>query len=131
MFMTHLHLYQQLCSSRRTSMQVSHGGKELIMADCTLCRGSFSISTQALGNQCGSPMNGMFRADCTDSQTVFRTASLPRSPCLIRRCGTAGSDADCDSRLLKALQQEHICVRTCDIASMFPQFTSHKASALL
>ena len=71
--MTHLHLYQQLGSSWRTSMHVI---KELIVANCTLCRGSFSISIQASDNQCGSPMNGMFRADCTDSQTVFSTASL-------------------------------------------------------
>lgn len=104
MCMTHLHLNQQLASIWCASMQVIHCGKELIVAECTLCRGSFSIRIQALGNKCGSPMNGIFRADCTDSQTVFSTASLPRSPCLIRRCGTAGSDADCDSRLLKALQ---------------------------
>ena len=95
------------------------------MANCTLCRGSFSISIQASGTQCGSPMNGMFRADCTDSQTVFSTASLPRSPCLIRRCGTAGSDADCDSRLLKALQGEHTKFRLRMTLQAWPLTSSH------
>ena len=50
MCMTHLHLYQQLASIWCASMQVIDCGKELIVAECTLCRGSFSIRIQALGN---------------------------------------------------------------------------------
>ena len=55
-------------------------------------------------------MYGMFRADCTDSHTVFNTRSLLTSRCLVRRDGIAGVPKDCASKLVKALHGAHCSV---------------------